>query len=56
MVNIAEKVIFIMGGTSSGIGEETTKKLAQERAKLIIVARCEDCLKNLFLFVVNTKR
>ena len=43
-------------GASSEIGEETTKKLAQERAKLVIAVRREDCLKNLFLFVVNIKR
>jgi NADP-dependent 3-hydroxy acid dehydrogenase YdfG len=34
MGNIAEKVVVIMG-ESSGIGEATTKKLAQEGAKLI---------------------
>ncbi|WP_424767864.1 SDR family NAD(P)-dependent oxidoreductase [Paenibacillus sp. sgz302251] len=46
MINIQGKVIVIMGA-SSGIGEATTKKLAQEGAKLVISARREDCLKAL---------
>ena len=38
MSTIQDKVIIIMGA-SSGIGEATTKKLAQQDAKLIIAAR-----------------
>lgn len=38
MSNIRDKVVIIMGA-SSGIGEATTKKLAQEGAKLVIAAR-----------------
>ncbi len=34
MSNIQDKVMVIMGA-SSGIGEATTKKLAQEGAKLV---------------------
>jgi NADP-dependent 3-hydroxy acid dehydrogenase YdfG len=34
-------------GTSSGIGEATTKKLVQEGAKLVIAARRVDRLKAL---------
>lgn len=40
------KLLFVMGA-SSGIGEETTKKLSQEGAKLVIAARREDRLKAL---------
>src|SRR3954447_1744287 len=43
---IEGKVVIIMGA-SSGIGEATTKKLAQEGAKLFIAARREDRLKAL---------
>lgn len=46
MTNIAGKVVVIMGA-SSGIGEATAKKLAQEGAKLVIAARREDRLKTL---------
>src|SRR3954466_7837459 len=46
MTNIEGKVVIIMGA-SSGIGEATTKKLAQEGAKLVIAARREDRLKAL---------
>jgi NADP-dependent 3-hydroxy acid dehydrogenase YdfG len=46
MSNIQGKVVIIMGA-SSGIGEATTKKLAQEGAKLVIAARREDRLKAL---------
>ncbi|MEC0111209.1 SDR family oxidoreductase [Paenibacillus taichungensis] len=46
MSKIQDKVIVIMGA-SSGIGEATTKKLAQEGAKLVIAARREDRLKAL---------
>ncbi len=46
MSNIQEKVVIIMGA-SSGIGEATTKKLAQDGAKLVIAARREDRLKAL---------
>lgn len=46
MSSIQNKVVIIMGA-SSGIGEATTKKLAQEGAKLVIAARREDRLKAL---------
>ncbi|MEC0180793.1 SDR family oxidoreductase [Paenibacillus peoriae] len=46
MSNIQGKVVIILGA-SSGIGEATTKKLAQEGAKLVIAARREDRLKAL---------
>jgi NADP-dependent 3-hydroxy acid dehydrogenase YdfG len=46
MTTIQDKVVVIMGA-SSGIGEATTKKLAQEGAKLVIAARREDRLKAL---------
>lgn len=46
MANIEGKVVIIMGA-SSGIGEATTKKLAQEGAKLVIAARREERLKSL---------
>lgn len=54
MVNIAEKVVVIIG-ISSGIGEATTKKLAQEGAKLVITARREDRLKNLVKSLPNAE-
>lgn len=44
--NIQGKVVIIIGA-SSGIGEATTKKLAQEGARLVIAARREDRLKAL---------
>jgi NADP-dependent 3-hydroxy acid dehydrogenase YdfG len=46
MLKIQDKVVVIMGA-SSGIGEATTKKLAQEGAKLVIAARREERLKAL---------
>jgi NADP-dependent 3-hydroxy acid dehydrogenase YdfG len=46
MSTIQDKVVVIMGA-SSGIGEATTKKLAEEGAKLVIAARREDRLKSL---------
>lgn len=46
MSNLKNKVVIITGA-SSGIGEATTKKLAQEGAKLVIAARREDRLKAL---------
>jgi NADP-dependent 3-hydroxy acid dehydrogenase YdfG len=46
MSNIQGKVVIIMGA-SSGIGEATTKKLAQEGARLVIAARRGDRLKAL---------
>ncbi|MFC0475505.1 SDR family oxidoreductase [Robertmurraya beringensis] len=53
MSNIQDKVVIIMGA-SSGIGEATTKKLAQEGAKLVIAARREDRLKALIESLPNT--
>jgi len=46
MSTIQGKVVIIMGA-SSGIGEATTKKLAEEGANLVIAARREDRLKDL---------
>lgn len=46
MSTIQDKVVIIMGA-SSGIGEETTKRLAQDGAKLVIAARREERLKAL---------
>lgn len=46
MSTIEGKVVVIMGA-SSGIGEATTKKLAQEGAKLVIAARRGDRLQAL---------
>src|SRR4051794_2710826 len=54
MSTIQEKVVIIMGA-SSGIGEATTKKLAQEGAKLVIAARREDRLKALVESLPNTE-
>lgn len=54
MTNIAGKVVIIMGA-SSGIGEATTKKLAQEGAKLVIAARREDRLKTLVESLPNAE-
>ncbi|QWU13156.1 NADP-dependent 3-hydroxy acid dehydrogenase YdfG [Paenibacillus sophorae] len=54
MSNIQDKVVVIMGA-SSGIGEATTKKLAQEGAKLVIAARREDRLKALVETLPNTE-
>lgn len=53
MSNIQDKVVLIMGA-SSGIGEATTKKLAQEGTKLVIAARREDRLKALVESLPNT--
>ncbi|OBZ11967.1 oxidoreductase [Bacillus sp. FJAT-27264] len=52
MSNIQNKVVVIMGA-SSGIGEATTRKLAQEGAKLVIAARREDRLKTLIESIPN---
>lgn len=46
MSNISEKVIVIMGA-SSGIGEATTRLLAEKGAKLVIAARREERLNEL---------
>ena len=46
VTSIRDKVVVIMGA-SSGIGEATTRKLAEEGAKLIIAARREERLKAL---------
>jgi NADP-dependent 3-hydroxy acid dehydrogenase YdfG len=44
LTNIQDKVVVIMGA-SSGIGEATTRKLAEEGAKLVIAARREERLE-----------
>lgn len=54
MSTIQNKVVIIMGA-SSGIGEATTKKLAQEGAKLVIAARREDRLRALVESLPNTE-
>ncbi|MBP1080194.1 SDR family oxidoreductase [Bacillus capparidis] len=54
MANIEGKVVIIMGA-SSGIGEATTKKLAQEGAKLMIAARREDRLQALVESLPNNE-
>jgi NADP-dependent 3-hydroxy acid dehydrogenase YdfG len=46
MSTIQDKIVVIMGA-SSGIGEATTKRLAEEGAKLVIASRREDRLKAL---------
>lgn len=46
MQNVENKVIIITGA-SSGIGEETAKKLAANGAKVVLSARREDRLKKL---------
>lgn len=46
MGNIKDKVVVIIGA-SSGIGQATVAKLAQEGAKLVIAARREDKLKEI---------
>ncbi len=46
MTEIKEKVIVIMGA-SSGIGEATAVKLAEQGAKVVIAARREECIKAL---------
>lgn len=46
MQNVENKVIIITGA-SSGIGEETAKKLAANGAKIVLSARREDRLKKL---------
>ncbi|SMQ81617.1 NADP-dependent 3-hydroxy acid dehydrogenase YdfG [Bacillus sp. OV166] len=54
MSNIQDKIVVIMGA-SSGIGEATTKKLAQEGAKLVIAARRVDRLKALVESLPNAE-
>lgn len=51
---IKGKVVVIMGA-SSGIGEATAKKLAQEEAKLLIAARREDHLQALVESLPNAE-
>lgn len=46
MSNIENKVVIITGA-SSGIGEETAKVLAQNGAKVVLIARREERLKKL---------
>lgn len=54
MSTIQDKVVIIMGA-SSGIGEVTTKKLADEGAKLVIAARREERLKALVESLPNAE-
>ncbi|WP_121613767.1 SDR family oxidoreductase [Mesobacillus foraminis] len=54
MSTIKDKVVVIMGA-SSGIGEATTRKLAEEGVKLVIAARREDRLKTLVESLPNAK-
>ncbi|RUT45433.1 SDR family oxidoreductase [Paenibacillus anaericanus] len=54
MAIIEGKVVVIMGA-SSGIGEATTKKLAEEGARLVIAARREDRLKALAQSLPNAE-
>ena len=54
MSTIQNKVLIIMGA-SSGIGEATTRKLAQEGARLVIAARREDRLKALVESLPNAE-
>ncbi|MEI2464406.1 SDR family oxidoreductase [Niallia taxi] len=54
MYSIQDKVVVIMGA-SSGIGEATTKKLAEAGAKLVIAARREDRLKAIVEAIPNAE-
>ncbi|PLR66985.1 SDR family oxidoreductase [Bacillus sp. UMB0893] len=54
MSKMQDKVVIIMGA-SSGIGEATTKKLAQGGAKVMIAARREDRLKALVESLPNAE-
>lgn len=54
MSNITGKVIVIMGA-SSGIGEATARKVAQEGGKLVIAARRENRLKELVESLPNAE-
>ncbi|MBT2759542.1 SDR family oxidoreductase [Mesobacillus foraminis] len=54
MSTIKDKVVVIMGA-SSGIGEATTRKLAEEGVKLVIAAHREDRLKTLVESLPNAK-
>ncbi|WP_132001504.1 SDR family oxidoreductase [Mesobacillus foraminis] len=54
MSTIKDKVVVIMGA-SSGIGEATTRKLAEEGVKLVIAARRENRLKTLVESLPNAK-
>lgn len=47
MRNAIENKVIIIAGASSGIGEATTRRLAQDGARLIIGARREERLKQL---------
>lgn len=54
MYSIQDKVVVIMGA-SSGIGEATTKKLAEAGAKLVIAARREYRLKAIVEAIPNAE-
>ena len=45
-MNLEKKVVFITGA-SSGIGEATALKLAENGAQVVLMARREDKLKEL---------
>ena len=47
MSNRIENKVVIIAGASSGIGEATTRRLAEEGAKLVIGARRQERLKQL---------
>jgi len=50
MINLTDKVVIITGG-SRGIGRETAKLFAQERAQVIITGRREEELKKTCSFI-----
>lgn len=47
--------VLIITGASSGIGEATAKKLSQDGAKVVLMARSEDKLKTLKQDIENNK-
>ncbi|WP_430468174.1 SDR family oxidoreductase [Winogradskyella ouciana] len=50
-----EDKVLIITGASSGIGEATAKKLSQDGAKVVLMARSEDKLKTLKQDIENNK-